>query len=263
MPNSLTVELPDMPRSPTSIEAGRDSMDILPLRGVTVLAVEDSRFASEALRLMCRRLGARLRRAESIHAARSHLKLYRPTLVIVDLGLPDGRGEALIREIVMQGAGAPVVLGSSADPTGRASALAAGAEGFLDKPLESFAAFHAVLLRHLPDQIAPNPAGQAADADGPLTPDNLALRDDFARAAAMIEAGTDAEAHLYLSGFLKGVARHAHDAALVAAAEHAATSPLATRFDQLRHLLHIRLATPPEAFGRTAISPSESGLRSI
>jgi len=37
-----------------------------PLLGLTVLVVEDSRFASEALRLMCLHSGARLRRESSI-----------------------------------------------------------------------------------------------------------------------------------------------------------------------------------------------------
>jgi len=257
MPPSQTVELPDMPRGPLP-EVGRDITGaLLPLRGITVLAVEDSRFASEALRLMCRRLGARLRRAESLHDARAHLRLYRPTVVIVDLGLPDGRGEALIRDIVLKGPGAPVVLGTSADPSGRISALAAGAKGFLDKPLESFAAFHAALIRHLPDQIAPVTQADLPDANAPLIPDNLALRDDFARAAAMIEAGiaagiaagTEAETQSYLSGFLTGIARHAHDTALAEAAQHAATCTLTTRFDQLRHMLAGRLATPIAAFG--------------
>ena len=247
MPNSQTVELPDLPRGPASSSLGRDMTGALPLRGITVLAVEDSRFASEALRLMCRRLGARLRRAESIHAARSHLKLYRPTVVIVDLGLPDGRGEALIREIVVKGASGPVVLGTSGDATGRASALAAGAVGFLDKPLESFAAFHAALARHLPEQIA-----LTADADAPLAPDNLALRDDLAHAAALIEAGTDAQSQQYLSGFLTGVARHAHDTALAEAAMRAGTAPLSDRFDQLRLMLAGRIATAATAFGAVA-----------
>ncbi len=237
MPNTFTVELPDLqrlnPQHPMT-----DAEQALPLRGITILAVEDSRFASEALRLMCRRLGARLRRAESIHSARSHLKLYRPTIVIVDLGLPDGRGEELIRQIVIKGPGGPIVLGTSGDPTGRASALAAGAEGFIDKPLESLAAFQSVLIRHLPDRIA----GLDAAAEGPVHPDKLALHDDFAHAAALIEAGADAETRRYLAGFLTGVARHAHDTPLAEAAAQTG------RLDTLRALLRRRLEATDTAF---------------
>ena len=255
MPNTVTVELPDMPRNRAALDAMGEMPGSQPLRGVTILAVEDSRFASEALRLMSRRLGMRLRRAETIQAARSHLKLYRPNLVIVDLGLPDGRGEALIREIVAKPA-APVVLGTSGDPAGRAMALAAGAQGFLDKPLESFAAFHALLLHHMPDQMEPGLATQIIPFDAPLTPDALALRDDFARAAAMIEAGieagTEAETQVYLSAFLTGVAHQSRDADLAAAAQHAATQPSASRFATLRQMLAGRLADPIAAFGEAA-----------
>jgi CheY-like chemotaxis protein len=246
MPDTVTVELPDLPLRGASVPGtGRDFATALPLRGVTILAVEDSRFASEALRLMCQRLGARLRRAETILAAQSHLKLYRPNVVIVDLGLPDGRGEALISEI--KASGQPVVvLGTSGDASGRASALAAGAAGFLDKPLESLAAFQALLIRHLPDRVA----AVALDPDAPLYPDSLALRDDLARAAALIEAGTSSETQAYLSRFLSGVAHHAHDAALAEAAESAGAAPqMPGRLETLRSMLQHRLDGPDAAFG--------------
>ena len=70
-----------------------------PLLGLTVLVIEDSRFACEAMRLLCLRSGARIRRADSLRAARRHLQVYRPSIVIADLGLPDGNGIDLIAEL--------------------------------------------------------------------------------------------------------------------------------------------------------------------
>ena len=242
MPNPLSVALPLMLDAGAGLVADPLGQD-LPLRGMTVLAVEDSRFACEALRLMCQRSGARLRRAESLGAARSHLRLYRPDVVIVDLGLPDGRGDGLIRELVLQSTRPPVVLGTSGLDSGRVTALAAGADGFLDKPLESLKAFQLALMRRQPD--ADRSATEAA-----LRPDPLALQDDLQRAAAALDAGPDAAGQRYLAGFLGGVARHAHDMALATAADHAALAPSDTRLALLRSLIRSRLAVPHQAFAR-------------
>ena len=234
MPHSLTVELPEVPLPGVTGETLND----LPLRGVTVLAVEDSRFASEALRQMCRRLGARLRRAESLQAAAAHLKLYRPDVVIVDLGLPDGRGEALIAAVVARRPRV-VVLGMSGDAGGRGGAFTAGADGFLDKPLESFAVFQAMLMAHLPDHAADMVSGEMG-----VEPDSLALRDDLARAADMLDGDMGGVSGLaYVAGFVKGVARLAHDTALAEAAGGA-------RLDEVRALLRDRLGRPDVAFRR-------------
>ena len=224
MPNVLTLELPDP--APRGDALGND----LPLQGVTVLAVEDSRFASDALRLMCRKLGARLRRADSLAAAANHLKLYRPEVVIVDLGLPDGRGETLIRDLAAQSGLA--VLGMSGDAGGRAASLAAGADGFVDKPLESLAALRQALMRLLPGRAA---AGMGDDAVP--VPDALALRDDLAHAVALIEGSAGPNA--YVAGFVRGVARHAHDPVLAAALP-----------EDLCKLLQDRLKGPDHAFDR-------------
>ncbi|MEL7345922.1 MAG: response regulator, partial [Pseudomonadota bacterium] len=70
-----------------------------PLLGQTLLVVEDSRFSCEAVRLLCLRSGARIRRADSIRSARRHLRTYRPSIILVDIGLPDGSGLDLIHEL--------------------------------------------------------------------------------------------------------------------------------------------------------------------
>lgn len=221
---------------------------VLPLEGITVLAVEDSRFASEALRLLCQRSGARLRRAETLLAARAHLRVYRPDVVIVDLGLPDGRGEDLIDELARAGPGGPAVLGSSGDPAGGDVARAAGAAGYLEKPLESLAGFQRALLRHLPERAA---APSTGTAESRLCPDLLALQDDLCRAADLARSGGPGTAD-YVTGFVSGLARSSHDPALGLAAEAARRDP--ARMDRLLHLMRQRRETAAQPFG-PAISP--------
>lgn len=207
----------------------------LPLQGVTILAVEDSRFACEALRLMARRAGARLRRAETIEAARGHLRVYRPDVVLVDLGLPDGRGEALIQQILHRQRRPPVVIGMSGNPDGRATALAAGAAGFIDKPLENVAQLCRALRPLLPDlDIHPPPIGRGRD----LPPDPLALRDDLAFAASALQGVPEPERQQYVSAFLAGIAAHAQDRELAEAARSAENGP---GLERLRQMLEARL----------------------
>ncbi len=134
-----------------------------PLTGLTVLVVEDSRVASEAVRLLCLRSGARIRRADSIRAAQRHLQTYRPSAVIVDMGLPDGNGAEIIAAIAKAQPHVPVILGISGDPENRKAAMEAGADGFLDKPIESLAAFQQAILSALP--ISAQPKGLRALPD--------------------------------------------------------------------------------------------------
>lgn len=209
----------------------------LPLSGLTVLLVEDSRFASDAMRLMCQRSGARLRRAATVAQARAHLKTYRPDVVIVDLGLPDGCGDALIREVCLQRLGA-VVLGTSGDPLGRAAALAAGALGFLDKPVAGLVAFQRAVLRHLPDRSPVSAMGFEGEG---IIPDPMALQDDLAHAADLLAHDADGAQLRYLAGFLGGIARAAGDGALAEGAQALAHRPGA--LPPLRLMVDARLAS--------------------
>ena len=123
------------------------------LFAVTILLVEDSRSASEAIRLYAVESGARVRRADSLHAASRHLAIYRPNVVMVDLGLPDGSGLELISHLAtaslpMQGIIA--VSGNDRDDW-REAAREAGAAACLEKPIESLRAFQTCILGVLPD----------------------------------------------------------------------------------------------------------------
>ena len=183
-----------------------------PLMGLTILVVEDSRFASEALRLLCLRSGARIRRADCLASARRHLQVYRPTAAIIDLGLPDGSGLELISELAEAGAHAPVILATSGAEREAAhhSALQAGAHGFLPKPLDSLGAFQAEVLRHLPADL--QPAGPRPVPEGSVHPDELAFREDLAHAIELLNAPIPPVA--FVRSFLIGVARAAHDRTL-------------------------------------------------
>ena len=187
-----------------------------PLMGLTVLVVEDSRFACEAMRLLCLRSGARIRRADCLRSAHRHLQTYRPAVVIVDLGLPDGSGADLIAELTALPARSTVVLGTSGDASGEALARKAGADGFLAKPVESLTTFQNLILSTLPREA--HPRAVAAESDEIVQPDMLALRDDLAHVADILATAPGADAIDYITHFLTGIALSARDPALEAAA---------------------------------------------
>jgi DNA-binding response OmpR family regulator len=208
-----------------------------PLLGVTVLIVEDSRYASEALRLLCLRSGARIRRADCLASARRHLTTYRPTVAIVDIGLPDGSGLELIRTLNHATQRPPIMLATSGNHREEAefSSIEAGADGFLPKPIESLAAFQQAILRHMPEENRPM-APRIVSADT-VTPDSFAMDEDLAHVAKLMDdEGVPAS---FISGFIKGVARTGHDEALLREAEAFEMSPAAR--DRLRGLIAQRL----------------------
>ncbi len=193
-----------------------------PLNGCNVLVVEDSRCAAQAVRLLALRSGARLRRADSLASAHRHLAVYRPSVVIVDMGLPDGSGADLIAELAAAAPRVPVLVGTSGDPGTERAAMAAGADGFLAKPIESLAVFQQVLVGLLPANDTLR--GPRALPDNVVAPDQDALAGDLEQAADLMRdakaAGLD-----YVAQFLGTVARTAHDPALEAAARKLAGAP--------------------------------------
>jgi CheY-like chemotaxis protein len=203
----------------TDFLAGRGPLPGRPLAGLTILVVEDSRFACEALRLLCLRSGARIRRADCLRSARRHLQIYRPTVAIVDLGLPDGSGLDLIGELPRQQPRVPAILAISGDGAAEGVARAAGADGFLAKPVESLVAFQCAVLGALSGDAVAHLVGDA----GPdlVEPDPIALRDDLAHAAELLGGAPDAGTIDYVARFVSGLALSAHDRPLAAAAGRA------------------------------------------
>ena len=230
------------------LPASRPPTAARPLLGCTLLLVEDSRYASEAMRLLSLRSGARIRRADTIAAAERHLRVYRPAVVVIDLGLPDGCGAELIRRLDVARPRVTAVLGTSGDPDAEARAMEAGADGFIAKPVSSLAAFQEAILRHLPPEAQP-PMPRALPREW-VEPDRIAFRDDMAHVASLLDgrspedAAGDAHLSRYLSQFLCGVALSAGDEPLRAAARDLAApgAPVSARLSQLAGLVQERLA---------------------
>jgi CheY-like chemotaxis protein len=192
-----------------------------PLLGITALVVEDSLFACEALRLLCQRSGARLRRADSIESARRHLGIYRPCVTLIDVGLPDGSGLDLI---AMLAAGSPrieVILGISGDRDAERAVMAAGADGFIAKPIANLAAFQESILRHLPQNR--QPPGPRMVSDEMINPDLVAYRDDLHHVSEILNRPKGKAKISYVTQLLDGIARSAKDEALGKAAKTLAT----------------------------------------
>lgn len=190
-----------------------------PLLGQTVLVVEDSRFAGEALRLMLRKSGARCRRADSLRAADRHLKGFRPGIVIVDPGLPDGSGLRLLetlRRARVRGRG-PALVAVSGDPGAGPAARAAGADTFIEKPLPPLGNLQAALLSLLPET-----ARRSGPRDLPgWVPafDARALAHDLAHVADLLYSPDLDGSTEYIAGFAAGLGRCSGDSRLAFCAE--------------------------------------------
>lgn len=216
-----------------------------PLLGLTVLVVEDSRFACEALRMLCLRSGARIRRADCLRSARRHLRVYRPSIAMIDLGLPDGSGLDLIRELATGTPPAEVIMAMSADDHMQTPARSAGAHGFMAKPISSIAEFQEAILAVLPADR--RPPGPRVLVDDQIEPDQIAFQDDIAHVADVLEDAREPATLDYVAQFLGGVARSAKDtrleqAALALAAKRAKGQPTATEMAAIAGMIQSRLS---------------------
>lgn len=217
-----------------------------PLLGLTVLLVEDSRYTCEAVRLLCTRSGARIRRADSLSSARKHLAVYHPAVVIVDVGLPDGSGIGLIEGLAYGSPRIDIIIGISGDPEMESAVMEAGADGFIAKPFASVAAFQTAILRHLPADRRPN--GPVPVSKEEVSPDLIAFQDDLVHASELLHSPDPEQVVDYICQFLSSLARSAEDTELSAAVDLLATDqredrPLQARLAEVTALVEERLAS--------------------
>lgn len=232
-------DLPGIPPIPSPTAAR-------PLLGMTVLVVDDSLFACDAIRLMCLHSGARIRRADCLRSAQRHLQVYRPSVAIIDLGLPDGSGLDLIHELSTAAPRVTSILGISGTDGGDAAAMAAGADGFLPKPLTNLNVFQHSILATLPEHR--QLSGPRALSDQEVCPDPLAYRDDMVHASNLLGEYSEGPVLDYVAQFLSGVARSADDtqlerAATALQAQRRSGAALTIHLAQLANLVQERLAS--------------------
>ncbi|MEM9970892.1 MAG: response regulator [Pseudomonadota bacterium] len=217
-----------------------------PLLGQTIMIVEDSRYASDALRIICQKCGARIRRADTLASAERHLRMYRPGIALIDVGLPDGSGLELVRHLATGEPRIGVIMVMSGDDAfAPEAALEAGANGFIAKPIQSIQTFTKLILSELPADARPielRPVGEDS-----VTPDTMGLRDDLALAAELLQPGPDAQTLDYVTNFLIGVSRSADDTPLQCAVRDVETArgaggAAAAEVADLKDLIDARLS---------------------
>ena len=115
------------------------------------LLVEDDRSIRRFVRSALEAEGWRVREAETVRDGIAEARAARPSLVIVDLGLPDGDGIELIAA-VRQTSGVPIlVLSARSEEEHKVRALDAGADDYVEKPFrvaEFLARVRAHMRRH-------------------------------------------------------------------------------------------------------------------
>lgn len=180
-----------------------------PLLGTTLMLVEDSRFAAEGVRLMAQASGARIRRADCLVSASKHLRAYRPDVAMIDLGLPDGDGLSLIKDLARSRIGLTAVIGLSGSDDARAEVMEAGADAFLDKSKLSLALFQSTILEQMPPDR--RPLGPRLSPQDDPVPDTIALRDDLGHMQELLSRANGAKSIRYLAQFAQTVSKSAGD----------------------------------------------------
>lgn len=144
--STFTVELPLTAKNQESSDDENEfaQSDERPLRGITILIVEDDDDSREVLSLFLEQCGARVRSAESAAAAMKILRAAAsdlPNVIISDLAMPDEDGYSLISRIrkLPQGNGgdiSAIALSAFATKDNKQKAFEVGFQKYNTKPFE-------------------------------------------------------------------------------------------------------------------------------
>jgi CheY-like chemotaxis protein len=124
------------PESGTTFHVRLPRVGVEPVLGERILVVEDERHDAELVVALAAKAGLRTEIARTVAEAREALRRDEPLGVVIDLRLPDGRGEDLLR-YMREAARVPplpvIVITVETDPNGM---LALGVDDYLTKPID-------------------------------------------------------------------------------------------------------------------------------
>jgi two-component system, OmpR family, KDP operon response regulator KdpE len=129
----------------------------MPLR---ILVVDDEPAIRRFLKTSLTAQGYQITEAGTAQAAREAIRRGSPDVLVLDLGLPDGDGFDIIRELRERGSAVPIiVLSSRVDEAGKVRALDLGADDYVTKPfgVDEFLARLRAALRHRLQQQGEHP----------------------------------------------------------------------------------------------------------
>ncbi|MDD5332317.1 MAG: response regulator [Rhodoferax sp.] len=121
-----------------------------------VLVIEDDRAIRSLMQASLSVEGFVVQTAVSLSEARAMLKHKLPDLIVLDLGLPDGDGVQLVRELRKQHATPVIVVSARHQEAQKIELLDAGADDYLTKPfsVDELLARMRVALRHRGTSLA-------------------------------------------------------------------------------------------------------------
>ncbi|ACZ42997.1 two component transcriptional regulator, winged helix family [Thermobaculum terrenum ATCC BAA-798] len=103
-------------------------------RGARVLVVEDEPPILRMLASNLRSHGMQVLTAATLREAMEKHATFRPDVILLDLRLPDGRGEELIRQVRLTSTVPIIVLSAYGEEGQKVAALEMGADDYLTKP---------------------------------------------------------------------------------------------------------------------------------
>jgi len=134
-----------------------------------ILLLEDDPAIAGTVQFALQREGFEVEHQSWLHEARRRLHEAPPDLAVLDLGLPDGNGLDLCRELRQQGNLPILILSARAEEWDRVLGLELGADDYLTKPFsprELVARVRALLRRAQAPALVARPDGFELDADG-------------------------------------------------------------------------------------------------